>query len=70
MVRAKWPLVLVLHRNILTFHKYDTDGSGQLDSDEFAAALRDLGYPATWISEFQRLEITWQEPCAAHMHAM
>jgi len=31
--------------NILTFHKYDTDGSGQLDSDEFAAALRDLGYP-------------------------
>ena len=36
----------VLLRNILTFHKYDTDGSGQLDFVEFGSALRDLGYPA------------------------
>ncbi|CAE7023185.1 Kcnk3 [Symbiodinium natans] len=32
-------------KNILTFHKYDTDGSGQLDFVEFGSALRDLGYP-------------------------
>ena len=33
-------------RNIKTFHKYDRDDSGQLNTAEFKFALNDLGYPA------------------------
>jgi len=40
-------MMLFSARNILTFKKYDVDDSGQLDAPEFAAALRDLGYPVT-----------------------
>ncbi|CAJ1392752.1 unnamed protein product [Effrenium voratum] len=39
--------MMMTKENILTFHKYDYDGSGQLDRAEFAIALHDLGYPVS-----------------------
>lgn len=46
-------------RNILTFHKYDYDGSGQLDRAEFAIALHDLGYPVPRPEESDQWSPLW-----------
>lgn len=39
--------LLMDEQNIRTFHKYDKDESGQLNSNEFKVALHDLGYRVT-----------------------